>query len=43
MTRLPLLKWIAENLSIGTWTHVSNLIRLSRQQRKQTKSVKDKD
>lgn len=28
------LKWIAENLRMGTWTHVSNLLRPSRQQRK---------
>jgi len=26
------LKWIAENLSMGTWTNVSNLLRPSRPQ-----------
>jgi hypothetical protein len=34
------LKWIAENLKMGTWTHVSNLLRPTRQD---SKCVKDKD
>jgi hypothetical protein len=34
------LKWIAENLSMGTWTHVANLLRLTHPPKK---SVKDKD
>ena len=34
------LKWIAESLRMGTWTHVSNLLRPARQR---PESVKDKD
>src|SRR5258706_5084774 len=31
------LKWIAENVSMGTWTHVANLLR------PRPRSVKDED
>jgi hypothetical protein len=34
------LQWIAENLEMGTWTHVSNRFRASPSQRL---CVKDKD
>ena len=34
------LKWIAENLFMGTWTHVSNLLRPASLP---ARSVKDKD